>query len=453
MILLRKVTALWMGRRDVWHLQRLKTLRRFLADCSGATAVMMALALPVMVLGMGIGAETGYQYMTQRKLQHAADLSAHAGAARLRAGDTETAITAAATHVAVQTGFRAETGTIEVNTPPLSGIAAGEAQSVEVILNQIEPRYFSLLISNEPVVITARAVARVITTGSTACVLALAPTAPGAITVSGSTSVGLNGCDIASNSNAADALLMSGTSAELFADCAHTVGRAVVNSRLQLSDCPTVHELAPVVRDPYADVPEPALVGTCRSRNQGSPNTTTTLTPSDTHPSGVNSMRFCSGLSVKGDIIFEPGLYIIESGDFSINSGDIESSGAAALAADGVTFFLTGTARLVLGGNAELTLAAPSTGPYAGLIFFASRSQTGITHRLAGTSGSTVHGAVYVPESAVELTGNSRASGGCTQIIAQRITFTGNSTLRSNCTTSNAGTREILTNEAIAIVE
>ncbi|MCC5986153.1 MAG: pilus assembly protein [Pararhodobacter sp.] len=446
-----KATKLLSQRLRTWRKRLAQSPRRFLVQSSGATAVMMAVALPVMILGMGIGAETGYQYMTQRKLQHAADLAAHAGAARLRAGDSLSEIEAAATHVATEGGFHADTGTIVVNTPPQSGPAADNPESVEVILNHTQRRYFSLLVSNEPVQIGARAVARISATGSVACVLALDSTASGAITVSGSTSVGLDGCDIASNSNAADSVLMSGSSAALSANCAHAVGQAVVTSQLQLSGCPAVREFAPAVRDPYAHVAEPAVVGACRSRNVGSPNSTTTLTPSDNHPSGVKSIRFCNGLNIRGDVSFGPGLYIIEGGDFTVHNAGADSSAQPAMAGEGVTFFLTGSARIVINGNAEMSISAPTAGPFSGLLYFASRSQSGISHRLAGTSGSTVHGAVYAPASELVMTGNSRSSGGCTQIIGRRVTFTGNSTLRSEC--SNAGTSDILANETIAIIE
>lgn len=451
MMLRRKVTVLfqWCGR--TWRSKLASSPRRFLSDCTGSTAIVLAVVMPVLILGMGLGAETGYQYMTQRKLQHAADLAAHAGAIRLRVGDAQPEIMAAAAHVAAGGGYSAATGTIEVNTPPLAGPATGDGRSVEVILTQSEPRYFSLLISNQPVVIGARAVARVMAAESVACVLALSPTESGAVTVSGSTTVGLNGCDIASNSNASDSFLMSGGGAQLSAHCVHAVGQAVVTNQLQLSGCPAVREFAPVVRDPYESVAEPALMGACRDGNIGNPNSQTTLSPSDNHPSGVNSIRFCNGLHIRGAVSFEPGLYIIEGGDFSVHGASGGSSAAAAMGGEGVTFFLTGSARIVINGNADLALAAPSSGPYSGLLFFASRSQVGISHRLAGTSGSTMQGAVYAPASALVMTGNSRSTGGCTQIIGRRVTFTGNSTLLADCT--DAGTTDIEASRAIAIIE
>lgn len=422
----------------------------FWRDTGGGVAVLFAVLFPVLLLGMGLGAEAGYQYMSQRKLQHAADVTAYAAGARKRAGDSAAEIRAAALHVATRAGFRPDMGMMTINIPPQSGADAGNPNSVEVLLTLSQPRYFSALVSNQPLDMQGRAVARVAKTGSTACVLALSPTGMGAITVTGATSVALDGCDIAANSNASDALLMSGSSATLDLDCAYVVGQAVTTAGLNIG-CGQVREFAPIVRDPYDSIAEPAAVGTCRNRNVGSPNSSTTLTPTENHPSGVKSMRFCGGLDAKGNVTFGPGLYIIEGGDFTINSGNVDSSGTASLAGEGVTFYFTGGGRLRLGSNGLLNFEAPKTGPFAGIAFFGSRSQSGITHRINGASGSTLQGAVYLPASQVELTGNSRVSSGCTQVIGHHVTFTGNSTLRAAC--ENSGTRDILTNESVRLVE
>jgi hypothetical protein len=242
---------------------------------------------------------------------------------------------------------------------------------------------------------------------------------------------------------------MSGNNSAASSGCIFTVGEAVTTANLTLTRCTTVSEFMPVVKDPYAELAEPQVVGACESSNVGKNNEATTLTPSDSHPSGVPSMRFCNGLDVKGNIQFSPGLYLIEGGDFTISGGDL--SGTAGLDGDGVTFYLAGDARLRIGGNADFALNAPISGPYSGILFFGSRGGSGITHEIAGTSESTMRGAVYAPASAVLFTGNSTVSNGCTQIVANTVTFTGNSTLQSNCT--GAGTNEIVVDEIVRVVE
>lgn len=416
------------------------------ADSSGGVAIMAALLMPVLVLGMGLGAETGYQYMTQRNLQHAADLAAHAGGVRLRAGDQKTAIDAAALHVATVAGFAVSDGKIIVNTPPATGPNTGNPGSVEVLLTKTQPRYFSAIINNEPVLIGARAVAKVTASGSTACVLALSPTGARAVTVSGSTDVSLEGCDVASNSNASDAFWMSNSTAKLTVGCVHAVGGAVSSSNLRLLECPAPNEYAPVVRDPYADMAEPSTNVPCEANTNVS-----VFEPTQAHSSGVPAMRICGGLDIKTKVTFKPGLYIIDGGDLTLNANGTVSSTDVGITADGVTFYLTGTARLKFTGNGGLNLQAPTSGPYSGVLFFASRSQSGLTHEIRGNSGSTTQGALYAPTSAISFSGNSTTTNGCTQVIGLTVEFTGNSSLRSSCTTGNA--RRIQTNVSVKIVE
>jgi hypothetical protein len=273
-----------------------------------------------------------------------------------------------------------------------------------------------------------------------ACILALSPTVPGAVTVSGSTQLNLNGCDVASNSSTSDSLLMDGT-AKLTTGCAFTVGEAVTTTGLTLTQCPEVKESSPPIIDPYASVAEPAVTGSCRNRNVGTPGGSTTLAPSENHPSGVKSMRFCNGLDVKGNVTFGPGLYIIEGGSLTINGGDLASSAVAELAGSGVTFYFTNGGVPRIGGNAKLQLSAPTSGPFAGILFFGSRDAAGVTHQIRGTSDSTLQGALYAPASKVDFSGNSKTTGGCTQIIGRLVTVSGDSRLGSSCET--AGTQDI----------
>jgi Flp pilus assembly protein TadG len=418
------------------------------ADKSGAAAVVVAIVFPIMVGGLGLGAETGYWYVTQRKLQHAADVSAHAGGARLRAGDSNAQISAAALNVATNSGLLSSVGTIVVNTPPASGIKAGDSSSVEVILTEVHPRLFSAVFSSQAVTMQGRAVASV-QPGSKACVLALSPTAAGAVTVSGSTSLTLQNCDVASNSVASTSFLMSG-SASLSAACVYAVGQAVTTAQLTLTQCTAVKQYAPIVRDPYASVVEPTATGACHNQHVGSPNNPTTLTPTDNQPSGVKSMRFCNGLDLKGAVTFNPGLYIVEGGNMTANGGD-PNGAFSNLSGSGVTFYFVNGGYLQLTSKAITALSAPTSGPYSGLLFFGSRTSAGASQTITGSSTSTLQGAIYMPQSDIQFTGNSATTNGCSQVIGLTVTFSGNSSLGSSC--ASAGTSTIVTNQTVTISE
>ncbi|MXQ10683.1 TadE/TadG family type IV pilus assembly protein [Microvirga makkahensis] len=417
-------------------------LSTFRTDDGGAIAVVAAIVFPVLIGAMGLGAEAGYWYLAQRKLQHAADVSAHAAAIRKRAGDDQSGIAAAALHVAQASGFSSEAGTIQVSTPPTSHAYSGDRSSIEVVLTQVQPLLFSSLFLSDPVNIHARAVAK-LDMVSQACILALSPSAPGAVTVAGSTVVTLNGCDVASNSNASDSLKMQG-GGHLTTDCISTVGGAVTTSDLTLQTCDAVREQAPVTMDPYADVSEPAISGTCYKPDSYSTGSAL-LTPTyQSHPSGLPTLRFCAGLKVTGgSITFNPGLYIIE-GEFAVSAG-------TTLVGSGVTFYMAKGASLKLNGGAQINLDAPAEGPFAGILFFGARDSTVASHQVNGASGSAFNGAIYFPGSGIEYSGRAGSTGGCTQIIGKTVTFTGNSEVQSDCQAT--GTRPIVTSQSVKLVE
>jgi hypothetical protein len=418
-------------------------LRDFGKKEGGAALVLAAILFPVVIGGMGLGAETGYWYMTQRKLQHAADTSVHAAAVRKRAGDTKTNIDAAATYIATGTGFSPLLGNLTVNVPPTSGAYAGNVDSIEVLIEETRDRLFSAVFSSERVAFAARAVALITSSGSTACVLALSPTASGAVTFSGSPDVNLDGCEVASNSNAPDSFLMSGSS-KLSTDCVNTVGGAKPTSGLTLNDCSAVRQYAPAILDPYASVAQPADQGKCESKTFHPQNLNELPPYLQGHPSGLPVYRFCGSVQFKGQVEFGPGLYIFSGGTVAADAG-------AVLSGSEVTFYFTGGAALNFNGNAKVNLSARTDDPYKGILFFGDRDDAGIIHTVNGGAGGSLEGAVYLPAGEVKFAGGTQLSGGCTQVIGNTVTFTGNSKLGSSCAT--AGTSDVVTNQIVSIVE
>ncbi|ASY65490.1 Von Willebrand factor type A domain protein, associated with Flp pilus assembly (plasmid) [Sinorhizobium sojae CCBAU 05684] len=410
--------------------------RRWLRDDRGAVAAIAAIAFPVLIGAMGLGAETGFWYQKQRKLQHAADVSAHAAAVRHRAGDGQTELESTALRIARASGY--SPGDLTVGT--MADASAGSTK-VTVQLSESHERMFSSVFSTDPVVLAARAVAE-IKGGSKACVLALSGSAPGAVTVTGSTEINLSGCSVVSNSNAADAFLMKGGSALLSTDCVYTVGEAVITTGLHLTGCSAPVEGVPPTADPFASVVEPDKLHVqqlpCRTLAHISTSTYTF----DRLASGIDAIRFCGGLEIKGTIALKPGLYVIDGGELTITAG-------ANLSGDGITFYFTNSAAAKLLGNADVDLSAPTSGPFSGLLFFGSRRDAGVVHQITGNSQWSLDGNLYAPTGHIEFTGNTTVSGGCTQIVADRITFTGNSAL-STCASP---TKEITVGRTVSLIE
>lgn len=445
----------------------LTRLDSFWRNEGGATAVAVGIMSPVIIGGMALGGETGYWYYTQRKLQHAADVAAHAAGVRKRAGESGVPLRTAATQVASASGFlpvmtdanpdpaitQPIAANLIINNPPQAGGFAGNSKAVEVILTETKPRLLSSIFSNEAVEIKARAVAK-LDGGSPACVVALSETKPRAVEVSGNTSVTLNDCSVASNSVQPDAYYMPNSTANLTADCISTVGGSSIkdpsSGLLALKVCDSVQEYAPPAADPYADVPEPAVTGCDISQKIVSGSVETERTDPIYGPIKI----FCSGIEVAANTTaeFKPGLYVITSGELKVNNN-------ATLKATGATFFFANNTTASISGSAVLELSAPTTGMFAGLVFYGAScedapTECGEVFKITGNSSTTsIKGAIYLPGSTIEFLGGTNAMSSCLQIIADKVTFTGNAEIEMGAACAGTGTKTVLIGEVVKLVE
>lgn len=407
------------------RLQRLAS--SLFRNVDGSVAILTALALPVLLGGIAFGAEVGLWHMKQREMQHAADVAAYSAAIRLQKHDNQSTLEAVALNVARQSGFDPSKGSITVTTPPTSGPNAGNAKMVAVSLTQNVDRYITSIFSRTAVTVAGRAVAGF--TGLPVCTLALSPSAPTALATKASSTSSFD-CLAASNSVANNAFSTAGSSS-FTAACVYSSGGYATNgsSGFRLTDCPSVVTNADPTIDPYSDVAFPTSASTCVHGNIGSNNVATTVSPG----------HYCS-LSLSGDITFQPGLYIVD--------GNIASNGQS-LTGSGVTFAFGGSANL--SGSVSMNLSAPTSGTYSGLLFFGDRDATLENHKITGSTGSTLQGALYFPTGDLEYSGSSATTNGCTQVIANTILFSGNSTIRSSC--ELAGTRDLIIGKSVALAE
>ena len=143
----------------------------------GAAAIYVAIALPAFVGAGGLAVDVASWYSTKRTMQSGADAAAYAAALELaRQGLDQapnlTAMQAVANDAAGRNGVGVA---VTLNVPPLSGPAAGDPQSVEVIVTEAAPVYFTGLFMGAAPDITTRAVAKAVV--SDACIWSLHPSA------------------------------------------------------------------------------------------------------------------------------------------------------------------------------------------------------------------------------------------------------------------------------------
>ncbi|MEQ1949863.1 TadE/TadG family type IV pilus assembly protein [Mesorhizobium sp. CN2-181] len=248
--------------------------------------------------------------------------------------------------------------------------------------------------------------------GPPACALALDEHASSAFKLQGSTQVRFDGCVIAANSDAADAVSRGG-SAQLAAECVTTVGQTL-GLRTSNTDlvCPSPYEKQLASMDPLANVVPPSYTG-CLNVPNGK---TKKLSPG----------TYCDR-SISGEVTLEPGVYILRGG--KINLG-----GNGKLMGSGVTIFLMEGAEFSSNGNEIVNLSPPTTGPYAGVtIYQAANNDKPLV--INGTSGSNVDGFIYAPGAPITYAGTAdmTAAGKCLRLVGKTIEMTGNSKVGSNC--------------------
>jgi Flp pilus assembly protein TadG len=421
------------------NLHRMALARRFLRSRKGNIAIISALLMPAIVGFCGLAGETAYWYYRHRDIQGAADLAAFGGAAVLRSGGSSSQIVSTAKADAVTNGWRQANGTIAVNWPPTSGSWQNQ-QSVQVILTENQTRYFSKLFNgNGTVPISVRSTATVLVAGP-ACILGLNNTLADTVQFWGNSTATLTNCNVATNSSSPTGFSQSGAS-NAWMPCAYSSGGETHTAGLHLTSCGAVVQHHPKTDDPYKNVPPVAFdPASCAASN----------------PQGVavpllaqgcfNSMVFQSN----NPTILTGGNYVINGGIFQINSGaDVRCIPVPPQT--GCMFYFANNAHIdQMNGNAHIEMQAQTSGPYAGLAFFGARTNTWYENFFNGTNDSLINGAIYFPSQKVTFNGNFTGTGGCTQVIADQIRYTGNGTFN---TCSGYGMKTALVYGSVSLVE
>jgi hypothetical protein len=349
---------------------------------------------------------------------------------------------------------------VTVNQPPVvPDPNNGNANAVQVVISQPQPRYFtSLFLASAPTV-SASAVAA--PNGGGTCVVALDPTANGATTDSGSVVVNMPNCDLEVKSNSSDALDSSGGAtlsvhnSYIVGNCDHFSGSSCSTSGFSASGLNKTGVNSSTITDPFANTTAPT-VGPCGANptsptGGGSPSTYNTPSTATTIYPGV----YCGGISVKGPLTMSPGVYILtNNGGFDVGGGsnDTLSNGSPPTCSgrnpyangNGVTIYLTGSNS---NGKIAITscvaLTAPTTGNTKGIVFWVDKNvsnspQDGFT---GGAIGVYVNGSIYDPSRQVKYTGSATTGANpCTTIVADTVVFSGTSSFASACVTSSGGT-------------
>src|SRR5579875_80370 len=279
-------------------------------DEDGVIAVITGLLLLILIGFIGLAIDTAVWYRTQRALQNAADSAAVAAA--LNGSST---YQAEAKAVSARYGFTDGAAGITVTALNNQTCPNGQTDCYSVtIADAAPPQFFSQVLHVAAPALSGSAMAMVIQSGG-ACVLALNPSASGAVTMNGNVTVALN-CGIAINSNSSSALLMNGNNS-LTATIANIVGNILRN------------------------------------------------------PAGSNTLQpgiYCGNITINGNptVTLSPGTYILDQGSFIIN-------GSPTVTGDGVAIVLTSSTGNNIG---SFTDNGTNNSVIQGALYFPSQNLT-----------------------------------------------------------------------------
>jgi hypothetical protein len=307
------------------------------------------------------------------------------------------------------------------STPPsISGMSSASYWVSFRVIQKV-PTMFSAVLGNTSGMVAARSSSAII--GASDCIYALNPTASGAVSVGGTASL-TSSCGLYVDSNNASALGSNG-GGTISAPEYDVVGG--VNTHLTLTPSPTTGVLP--ASDPLASLPVPATGPyTCDYYNYSATNfTNPTLSP------GV----YCGGINVGNNIYtLQPGNYILVGGGLTTQSSNSTLNGT------NVFFYNTygattnhGTisySPVSIAANSNVSLTAPITGTYAGILMFEDRSAPASADDYGGGSTAVYQGTIYAKKAAVTMYGNSSVSAAYTILVADTISLVGTTGFNNN---------------------
>ena len=163
--------------------------------------------------------------------------------------------------------------------------------------------------------------------------------------------------------------------------------------------------------------------------------------PSNCDPSGTIA---CTSQTNGGGATLQPGTYAgltinsnqtvsLSPGVYIIDGGKLKFNGGSTVTGSGVTFVLTNGADLDWNGTSSVSVTAPTSGSFTGVVVYSAANALTIN----GTSTTYFGGAIVAPGAAVSFSGTGVSGNGhnCTQIIGDTVQFAGHSSVSSDCST------------------
>ncbi len=393
----------------------------------GIIAVFVAVCLTALIGVVAIAIDGGMLYDQLRKGRATADAAAMAAASDLfqnypanQGRDPGYTAHAAALAVASANGYTNDgvNSTVTVNIPPTSGIYAGLAGYVEVIVTYNVQRGFSRIWSGAAIPVTDRAVARGAWVSPNAGVLILNYQGKGTLNSQGNGAFTETGGPVIVNSNNSSALVDTGNGT-MYAPEFDITGGSQLGGNAILATTPIPGQIYTGVHpspDPLAYLPPPAVPpdGTMTVTNLGSGNKQYVLSPGRY----TNLPTFNTG----DVVILQQASANGNGGIFYIDGGGFKSTGATITmdpnTTGGVMIYnapqsSSTSEKIQITGNASGTvnLSPLTSGPYAGLVLWQDRNSP-VDLLVEGNGAFTIDGTFYAAGAKLDINGNGSTTTG-----------------------------------------
>jgi hypothetical protein len=409
-------------------------------DDRGNMVVIAAAALPLLVGSAGLATDTIQWALWKRQLQRAADSAAIAGVYDRFKNDGSTSNTLTAINHDIslnqKTNIDLVSGYPQVTFPANSG---SNKNQVRVVLAVQKSLSFSSMFLTDAPQITATAQAAGVSSSGEFCVLSLQNNSKTGIQATGNASITMD-CGMMTNSTATNAAAGQGSSSVTATTIAAAGGIQQSNNWTVQSYQP----YSPALEDPYGDLDPTDDDGDFDNCAANPPN----LNINNGNSGMVVSGGACYGsLSIASNrtLTLKDGTYIISGGSVNIQ-GTLNLTNATLILTNQSTAANATIGSLDMNANGAINATAPTTGKWAGMSIYQDRravdnAPTGnITasspNKINGNSTNKIQGVIYFPSQQITYNGSGTGSATCTQFVAKRIYWSGNSGLNNftkNC--------------------
>ncbi len=364
---------------------------------AGHALPLVALALATLMGFGGMAADVGYWRYQERQQQSATDAAAIGGAQQLLRSTcpNQAVATSAAQQDAADNNFtNAGSVSVAVSNPPSGGTFSADQCAVMVkITSSNVPTFLTKLFGKTVMPTTTQAVAR-ISNNNNSCVFLLNPSAQ---TNFNGANVDAPGCSIAMNGTA------NFNGATITA--AH-IGYAGSTPNENGASFPAA---SPVQIPPVAD-PCPEILG-CAALAAGAPASGNCTNFNGTGFHGTLPAGCYNNLNLNGATVTMSGTYVL--------TGNANFNGAT-VTGNGVTMYVAADGSANFNGVVAATMTPPTTGPYAGVLYYQVPSNTSGPN-FNGTNVN-LSGLVYCPACSVNFNG---AAGGYLVLVFGSANFNG----------------------------